>query len=46
MTKRSYQVFAVKPAEVRMPSALNILWAMSKKWLKRQNGVLKKKTSH
>ena len=36
-------MFAVTPSDVRMPSALNILWAMSNKWLKRQNGVLKKK---
>jgi len=44
---QGHQVFPITvrpatPADTRMPSALNSLWAISNKWFKRRNGVLKK----
>jgi len=38
----SYYCSSATPADTRMPSALNSLWAISNKWFKRRNEVLKK----
>jgi hypothetical protein len=38
----SYYCSSATLADTRMPSALNSLWAISNKWFKRRNEVLKK----